>query len=174
LLLPLLLATRLPAAGALRPPSALVGVVAVQAIAVVWNIVVAFEAPGFHHAFAARPLAAMALAHWQKYQHGPLRVVTGPDWDAGAVALYLPDHPAVLASGDRQQAPWITDDELARCGALVLWRPGQPAQEQVGAVIAAHIENPVILQERMPRGIVSTIAAGILAPTAPGCAPIAP
>ena len=169
LLLPLLLATRLRAAARLQPVAALGAVIAVQAIAVVWNVVAAFEVPGFHHSFAARPLAAMALAHWQQHVKGPLRVVAGPDWDAGAIALYLPDHPVVLASGDRRQAPWITDEQLASCGALVLWRPGQPPEEQVGAAIAARIESPVILQEHMPRGIVSSIAAGILAPTAAGC-----
>jgi len=174
LLLPLLLATRLRAAATLRPLPALAGAVSVHLIAVVWNIVVAAEAPGFHHSFAARPLAAMALAHWQQHEHGPLRIVAGPDWDAGAIALYLPDHPAVLASGNRLQAPWITDAELEHCGALVLWRPGQPPEDQVGATIAARIQSPVILQEHMPRGIVSTIAAGILAPTAPGCVAPAP
>jgi hypothetical protein len=35
--------------------------------------------------------------------------------------------------------------------------------------MAARIESPVILQDHMSRGIVSTIAAGILAPTAAGC-----
>ncbi len=170
LLLPLLLATRVPAARTLLPWAAVAGTLAVHAIAVVWNVVVAIAAPGFHHSFAARPLADMARIHWQQHVHGPLRVVVGPDWDAGAIALYLPGHPAVLASGERRQAPWITDDELERCGAIVLWRPGQAPAEQVGAAIAARIEDPVILQEHLPRGVVSTIGAGILRPTAPGCA----
>jgi hypothetical protein len=169
LLLPLLLAHRLHAAARLRPLAAFAAVAAVQLLAVAWNVIAAFEAPGFHHAFAARQLATQALAHWQQHVKGPLRVVAGPDWDAGAIALYLPGHPAVLASGDRRQAPWITDEELARCGALVLWRPGQPPADQVGAELAARIEAPVILQEHMQRGIVSTIGAGILAPTAGGC-----
>ena len=174
LLLPLLLATRLRAAATLQTRAALLAVCAVQAIAVLWNIAVAIEAPGFHHSFAARPLAAQALAHWQQHEPGPLRIVAGPDWDAGAIALYLPGHPAVLASGDRRQAPWISDEELERCGALVLWRPGQPPAEQVGAAIAARIESPIILQEHMARGIVSTMGAGILAPTRGGCGTTAP
>jgi len=174
LLLPLLLATRLEAAATLRPLPALAGVVAVHALAMLWNIVVAIESPGFHHSFAARPLAALALAHWQQHVHGPLRIVAGPDWDAGAIALFLPDYPAVVASGNRAQAPWITDAELEQCGALILWRPGQPPEDQVGAALAARIADPVILQEHLPRGGVSTIAAGILAPTAPGCIGAAP
>ncbi len=169
-LLPLLLATTLRPA--LRPVSAaaLAGAIAVHAMAVLWNVVVAVVAPGFHHSFAARPLAAMALAHWQSNARGPLAVVIGPDWEAGAISLDLPSHPAVMASGDPRQAPWITEAELAGCGALVLWRPGQPPEDQVGGAIAARITAPVILQEHSPRGIVSTIAVGILAPTAGGCA----
>ena len=174
LLLPLLLATRLPAARALRPVAALAGVLAVQAMAVIWNIVVAFQSPGFHHRFPAQPLAAMAQAYWQQHEPGPLRVVVGPDWDAGAIALFLPGHPAVLASGNRGQAPWVTDDELARCGALVFWRPEQAAQDQVGAAISDRIEYPVTLQSPARYAGVATIAAGILAPTAPGCAQAAP
>lgn len=169
LLLPLLLAAQSGAARKLLPWSVLAGTVAVHAVAVVWNIVVAIASPGFHHSFAARPLADMARIYWQQHVHGPLQVVAGPDWDAGAIALYLPGHPAVLASGDRRQAPWITDGDLERCGALVLWRPGQPVADQVGPAIAARIEDPVILQEHPSRGIVSTIGAGILRPTATGC-----
>jgi len=174
LLLPLLLATRLPAARALRPVAALAGVLTVQVVAVIWNVVVAFQAPGFHHRFPAPALAALAQDYWRQHEPGPLRVVVGPDWDAGAIALFLPGHPAVLASGNRGQAPWVTDDELEHCGALIFWRPEQTAQDQVGAAIAARIEYPVTLQSPARYGGVSTIAAGILAPTAPGCGGTAP
>jgi 4-amino-4-deoxy-L-arabinose transferase-like glycosyltransferase len=168
-LLPLLLAVTLrpsarPAAGI-----ALAAAAGVHAAAVLWNIVVALAAPGFHHSFAARPLAELALAHWQAHEKGPLRIVVGPDWDAGAIALELPSHPAVMASGDRRQAPWITDAQIAGCGALVLWRPGQPPEDQLGREFAARITERVILQEQSPRGSVSTIAAGILAPTGTQC-----
>jgi len=173
LLLPLLLATRAGAARNLLPWAAVTGTLAVHAIAVIWNVVVAIAAPGFHHSFAARPLADMARIHWQQHVHGPLRVVVGPDWDAGAIALYLPGHPAVLASGDRRQAPWITDAQLEACGALLVWRPEQPPEAQLGAALAGRIAFPVLLQAQAPNGQVSRLSAGILPPSGAGCPPAA-
>ena len=151
------------------PRSALVAVITAHTAALIWNVVVATRAPGFHHSFAAQPLAAMALAHWQANTSGRLEVVIGPDWEAGAIALELPSHPAVLSSGERNQAPWVTAEQLARCGALVLWRPGQAPEQQVGKEFAARMQSALELQTRVPRGALSAIGAGIIAPTSGGC-----
>ncbi len=172
-LLPLALAVRLPPARRPMAGPALAATLAVHALAILWNVTAAFTAPGFHHSFAARPLAAQSLAYWQAHAAGPLRIVVGPDCDAGAIALDLPSHPAVIASGDRRQAPWVSDAQLAGCGALVLWRPDQPPSEQVGAFAAA-LKSPVILEAPAAHGGVSRIAAGILEPTAPHCPEPAP
>ncbi len=169
LLLPLFALARIDA---LRMPSLremLTAVIAVQAAAVAWSAVVAARSGEFHYSFAARPLAAMALAHWQQHSAGTIEVVIGPDWEAGAIALELPSHPAVLAGGGRAQAPWISDEQIARCGALLLWRPGQSAADQVGTEFAQRLQSPVLLQTTVPRGDKSAIAAGILAPSGAGC-----
>jgi len=171
LLLPLLVVVLLRPARRPCVAAALTAVLAVQAAAVAWNVVAARRAPGFHHAFAAEPLAAMALEYWQGHTGGRIEVVIGPDWDAGAIALELPSHPSVLASGDRGQAPWVSDALLARCGALVLWRTGQDPASQIGADFAARLQFPVHLHTTVPHGKVSQIEAGILAPEAQGCPP---
>jgi hypothetical protein len=169
LLLPLFGLSLVPDSRRPGPRSTLIAVITAHAAALIWNVVVAVRAPGFHHSFAAQPLAAMALAHWQANASGRLAIVVGPDWEAGAIALELPSQPAVLPSGDRNQAPWISAEQLARCGALVLWRPGQALEQQVGAEFAARMQWPVQLQTRVPRGTLSAIGAGILAPASGGC-----
>jgi len=169
LLLPLFGLSLLPDSRRPGPRSALIAVLTAHAAALIWNVVVAVRAPGFQHSFAAQPLAALALAHWQANTSGRLAIVVGPDWEAGAIALELPSRPAVLSSGERNQAPWITAEQLARCGALVLWRPGQAPEQQVGAEWAARMQWPVELQTRVPRGTLSAIGAGIIAPASSGC-----
>jgi len=169
LLLPLLAVVLLAGPGRPALLPALAATLAVQAAAIGWNIVAARTAPGFHHQFAARPLAAMSLAHWQQHTNGPLAIIAGPDWDAGALSLELPSHPDVLASGDRRQAPWISDARIAACGVLVVWRTGQDPAAQVGPELARQILFPVVLETRSARGLSSSIAAGIVPPTEPGC-----
>jgi len=169
LLLPLYAVTLLRKQNRPGPRIGLMAVLSVHAAALVWNVVVATREPGFHHSFAAQPLAALALAHWQANTDGRLTIVIGPDWEAGAIALELPTHPAVLPDGDRSQAPWISDEQLARCGALVLWRPEQPAQQQIGAQFAQRLQAPVELRTPVPHGAVSAIAAGVIAPSSGGC-----
>jgi len=169
LLLPLLAVVLLAGPGRPALLPALAATLAVQAAAIGWNIVAARTAPGFHHQFAARPLAAMSLAHWQQHASGPLAIIAGPDWDAGALSLELPSHPDVLASGDRRQAPWISDARIAACGVLVVWRTGQDPAAQVGPELARRIEFPVVLETRTAHGISSSIGAGIVPPTQPGC-----
>jgi len=113
----------------------------------------------------------MALAHWQSHTAGSIAIVIGPDWDAGAIALELPSHPAVMPSADRNQAPWISEAQIDRCGALVLWRPDQSAEQQLGADFARRIQAPLLLQTTVPHGAVSAIEAGIIKPSGDGCSP---
>lgn len=169
LLIPLLAVVALPRRLRLQPAPAFAAVLTAHAGAVLWNVVDANHRPGFHHAFAAQPLAALALDHWRAHAGGQIRVVVGPDWEAGAIALELPSYPSVLGSGDRREAPWISDETLERCGALVLWRPGQEPGAQVGADFARRIEFPVRLQTTVPRGRESSINAAILPPQGAGC-----
>ncbi len=169
LLLPFLAIAVLPSA---RRPAVLVALwaaIVLQALAVSWNVVAAQRNPGFHHSFAARALADMALAKWQHSTGGELAIVIGPDWEAGSISLELPSHPAVLGSGDRRQAPWIDDARIRQCGALLFWRPGEPIASQLGSEFAARMQAPEIMHASGPQGTISALGMAILAPQANGC-----
>jgi 4-amino-4-deoxy-L-arabinose transferase-like glycosyltransferase len=147
----------------------LAAVCLVHLLAVAWNVVAARRSSEFHYTFAARPLAAQAQAHWQAHGAGALGLVIGPDWEAGSLALEMPTHPDVLGSGERNQAPWVDDARIERCGALVLWRPGQPIEAQVGPDFARRTQFPVRLHADGPQGSQSALEAGILVPSGAGC-----
>jgi hypothetical protein len=169
LLLPLLAVLAWPRLRRVAPAAMLAAVLLAHAAAAAWSVTVAFRQPEFHYTFGARALADLALAYWQEHTPGRLAVLVGPDWETGAISLELPTHPDVIASGERQQAPWVTDERIARCGALVFWRPDRPPQEQVGQDFAGRARDPRPLQAQGAHGAVSTLEVGIVAPLAGGC-----
>ena len=77
------------------------------------------------------PLARKALAG------GAICVVSGPAAPAGALALRLADHPLVLIDGRYDRSPWVSRDQVRRCGVLELQqgRP-LPGSRSVGAEFA--------------------------------------
>ncbi len=165
LLLPLLFVVL--ARGWLQGPIAAAALAtgAVHLGAIVWNVVVWARNPGAHHTFAARPLAALAQARWAEHQPGPLRLVLGPDWEAGSIALYLPSQPAVVPGADWRQAPWVDPDLLSRCGALIVGRPGVALEQQVSLPTGTHLTDPATLSSRDALGRESSIQFALVAPT---------
>src|SRR5262249_34959162 len=137
LLIPLLLTSRLPSNARQSIVAAIVATALCHLGAIVWNVAVWRVDPGPHHRFAARALAALAEQQWSQHESGPLRLVLGPDWEAGSIALYLPDHPAVVPGADWRQAPWVDPDLISRCGALVIERPELPLDRQLPSAVAA-------------------------------------
>jgi len=135
--------------------------------AVIWNVVVWQTNPGPHHTFAARALTSLVQNHWARHQSGPIRLVLGPDWEAGSIALYLPGWPAVIPSADTRQAPWVEPDLIVRCVALGFGRPKEPLENQIPATLAAGATGRTILVARDSRGRESSIQAALIAP-APG------
>jgi hypothetical protein len=133
--------------------------------AIAWNVAVWKIDPGPHHRFAARSLAALAQRHWLQHQSGPIRLVVGPDWEAGSIALYLPGHPAVLPNADPRQAPWVDPELISRCGALVIGRTGQPLERQLSPSEAANATDQTVLEARDWLGRESAIQAALIAPT---------
>jgi len=169
LLLPFLAIATLPSARRPAVVVALWAAILLQVLAVTWNIVAAQRNPGFHHTFAARALADIALAKWQRSTGGELAIVVGPDWEAGSISLELPSHPAVLGSGDRRQAPWIDDERIRQCGAMLFWRPEEPIASQLGSEFSARMQSPEIMHASGPQGTISALGMAILPPQASGC-----
>jgi hypothetical protein len=99
------------------------------------------------------------------HQSGPIRLVLGPDWEAGAIALYVPEHPVVLPNADWRQAPWIDPDLMARCGALVIGRTEHPLEQQLPASQAAHAVDRTILHAKDRLGRDSAVQAAVIAPS---------
>jgi 4-amino-4-deoxy-L-arabinose transferase-like glycosyltransferase len=141
--------------------------VAVHLGAAAWNVVAWAYHPGPHHVFAARPLAALAQAHWAAHHAGTIPLLLGPDWEAGALSLYLPGQPPVVPAGDWRQAPWVDPDRARACGYLVIGRTGAALEQQVAGIAAADRADPITLSWRDARGRDSSIQVAAVAPLAP-------
>ena len=64
---------------------------------------------------------------WREETGGaPLRIVAGDIWTAGLVGMSDDTPPSVLINGDYATSPWITPQDVAREGALVVWGEHDP------------------------------------------------
>ena len=81
------------------------------------------------------PLAGMSGRFqriWHERVGKPLRIVAGPAWEAGLVALKPGPMPSILTNGDMGASPWITPERLRREGALVVWQTDGPEEPPAG------------------------------------------
>lgn len=105
------------------------------------------------HLASPRGPEALRDRHWRSFDsealarrlEGPARlalsgraicVVSGPDSEAGALALQLTDRPLVLIDGRFDRSPWISADQIKRCGVLELSRGTLPGGQPVGVDFA--------------------------------------
>ncbi len=74
-----------------------------------------------HHArsFESQALADRIGAPARAALHGPIGVMAGQTGLAGTLALRLDERPLVLLNGNYEISPWVTPQDVARCG--VLW-----------------------------------------------------
>ena len=61
------------------------------------------------------------------------RIVAGPVWEAGLIALAAPGTPSVLIDADERKSPWVSARDIAEKGALALW----PTRNGPGPALAA-------------------------------------
>jgi hypothetical protein len=163
LLLPLLLVVWLPRIRQLSAQLVLKVVVGVQAVSVAWVAVAAHLSPSFVHQFPAQPLAGLADAYWVSHADGVSpQYVIGPAWIAGSIAIELPGHPAVMGNGKRDDAPWITNEKLAQCGALLIWDPAVPVDGQVDPGILAQATEHGSIQTILPSGRLTRLDLAVL------------
>lgn len=85
--------------------------------------------------FSAAQLATRVAAEARRRLNGPVAVVIGSVGEAGALALQLPERPAVLVDGRYERSPWVTRELVAACGALELVQSTHPllGMTRVGA-----------------------------------------
>ncbi|MGA2124676.1 MAG: glycosyltransferase family 39 protein [Xanthobacteraceae bacterium] len=79
----------------------------------------------------AQPVSAMAQFFTESFRRRtgkPLQVVVGDVRLAGAVALASPDRPSLFAAASPGLTPWVSDADIRRKGAVLLW----PATDSAG------------------------------------------
>ncbi len=67
-------------------------------------------------------IAARLLRAYENETGAMPRIVAGPVWEAGLVALAAPGGPSVSIDADERKAPWVSAEDIGRKGALVVWR----------------------------------------------------
>ncbi len=135
-------------------------------------------------AFTGKPLrgnwpqaeiSAQLQDAWRRERHdAPMPIVVGDVWTAGLVGLNDRDPPSVLINGDFSAAPWVSPDELAQNGALVVWSGSQPdTLRAFAAGLETHelVVYPANAREHNARSAI-TIRYAILPPgRAPAASP---
>jgi len=83
--------------------------------------------------FPATALAAQLDRAWSAQTGGaPLRYVIGDTWTGGVIAFSLPSAPSVMIDADPAKSPWVSEDRLRDCGALMVWAADRPTPEWFG------------------------------------------
>jgi hypothetical protein len=78
--------------------------------------------------FAGKELAAEATRRYVEAVGEPFPVAAGECWLTGNVSCYAPQRPSMYSSGavgycnlEQKAAPWLSEDEICRRGAVLLW-----------------------------------------------------
>jgi dolichyl-phosphate-mannose-protein mannosyltransferase len=164
LLIPLLYVCCMRSAVSQRVGAAALATAMSHAVVILWSVGVWKFDPGPPHRFAARALAAMAQSYWSAHERGPIRLVLGPDWEAGSIALYLPGDPPLLPYADPRQAPWIDLDLIPQCGALVIAQTGERLEVQVAPLKVGPATDRTLLKTTDSAGYESSVQAGVIEP----------
>src|SRR5262249_60034653 len=92
--------------------------------------------------FPGRALAAEITQRWHEATGQPLAYVVGPMWFAGNVAAFSPDHPRAFVDGDARGHPWIDVADVARRGAIVIYRADEIDRPQEPAFLSRATPQP--------------------------------
>ena len=86
-------------------------------------------------------IASRLLAAYRSETGAMPRIVAGPVWEAGLVALAAPGMPSVSIDADERKSPWVSAEDIARDGALVVWRTGSEPAPGLVALAAGRTAN---------------------------------
>lgn len=70
--------------------------------------------------YPSQQLAAQASAIWSQHQQKPLTIIISDNWLGGNVLLHTRPEPLLLIDNDTVISPWISRQDIASCGAIVL------------------------------------------------------
>ena len=69
------------------------------------------------------------------------RIVAGPVWEAGLVALTAPGAPSVSIDADERKSPWATGKDIEEQGALAVWQTGSGPPPALAALVAGRPQH---------------------------------
>jgi 4-amino-4-deoxy-L-arabinose transferase-like glycosyltransferase len=118
-----------------------------------------------------RKIAGTLSTIWRDQTHQPLKIIAGDGWLAGLVAMRANPRPSVWIDASFIKSPWITQQAVAREGALVVWRIRKVAMP---AAALSQLPGLTMLGSKsfawpgMPRAEPLRIGYGILMPEQTG------
>lgn len=71
--------------------------------------------------FPAKALAGATAEGWQEVCDGPVPVIIADAWLGGTASFHLAERPRVYSEADPAMAPWLSDADIRRTGAVILW-----------------------------------------------------
>ena len=97
------------------------------------------------------------------------RIVAGPVWHAGLVALMAPGNPSVSIDADPRKSPWVSKRDIAEKGALAVWRTGSKPGPGLAALIAGRaLRHETFRWSDLPTARPIRITWTAIPPRAPG------
>ena len=70
--------------------------------------------------YPSQQMADAVKETWALQTNCPMKVISGPTFEAGIVSLYSGQYPAVVEFGDLRKSPWIKEEDLALHGYVVI------------------------------------------------------
>ncbi|MCY4230430.1 MAG: glycosyltransferase family 39 protein [Alphaproteobacteria bacterium] len=114
-------------------------------------------------------IAARLLRHYENEIGTQPQIVAGPVWEAGLVALTAPSAPSVFIDADGRKSPWIAAEDIARKGALLVWRAGAKPAPGLAALAAGRtLRQETFLWSQATAARPISITWTIVPPQAPG------
>ena len=78
--------------------------------------------------FDGEYLAKFIAKEWRQKGYGKIEIVGGQQWLAGNVSFFANDRPSVFEELDYNKSAWISSEEFAQKGAVVLWHQESSAE----------------------------------------------
>ena len=80
--------------------------------------------------YPAVAIAEQAGQRWAEYSgERPFSYVVGSEWLGGMICAYHPERPTVMIRGDQVRATYMSDQDVQKYGALVIWQKSRDASD---------------------------------------------
>ncbi|MBN2162012.1 MAG: glycosyltransferase family 39 protein [Pontiellaceae bacterium] len=80
--------------------------------------------------YPGKALAAAVEERWHEKQNAPLQYVIGDEFLGGIVNHYGADEPAVMIRGDLERSAYLTEEQVRKNGAMVIWLKNRNAEQE--------------------------------------------